>query len=442
MFRSRNEMSMAEPTTRPDGYQKRIVDPEIERYLNLFGAVEISGTRWCGKTWSSLAHGSSVTYVDRGANLMLVQADPSFALSGEKPHVIDEWQLVPPVWDVVRHAVDDSGGAKGLWILTGSSTPASDETQHSGAGRIGRIHMHPMALAESGESSASVSIAGLFEGRFAPCSANPDIEELAHLCVRGGWPALQGFGSSDAQEVVHSYLSDIFAQSVSRMGGDPVIAERTAESVARNLAQAATLSTLARDVYAIDDNREPTNDEEQTVSRHLNLLARAFLLDRINGWVPPSRSPKRMRTKPKNYFADPSLAVALLGMSADSLMQDWQTFGLVFENLCMRDLAVYACALPQAGAYPLHYYRDDSGLEADAVIERADGSWAAFEIKLSPEKADEAATSLMRLKRKLLKNSKARTREPSFLAVVTGTGEVAYRRPDGVFVIPIRTLGA
>ena len=247
---------MAEPTTRPDGYQKRIVDPEIERYLNLFGAVEISGTRWCGKTWSSLAHGSSVTYVDRGANLMLVQADPSFALSGEKPHVIDEWQLVPPVWDVVRHAVDDSGGAKGLWILTGSSTPASDETQHSGAGRIGRIHMHPMALAESGESSASVSIAGLFEGRFAPCSANPDIEELAHLCVRGGWPALQGFGSSDAQEVVHSYLSDIFAQSISRMGGDPVIAERTAESVARNLAQAATLSTLARDVYAIDDNRE------------------------------------------------------------------------------------------------------------------------------------------------------------------------------------------
>ena len=158
--------------------------------------------------------------------------------------------------------------------------------------------------------------------------------------------------------------------------------------------------------------------------------------------MPASRSPKRMRTKPKRYFADPSLATSLLGMSANSLMQDWQTFGLVFENLCMRDLAVYAAALPQAGSHPLRYYRDDSGLEADAIIERADGSWAALEIKLSPEKADEGASSLLRLKRKLLKDPNARTKEPSFLAVITGTGEAAYRRPDGVLVIPIRALGA
>lgn len=433
---------MAEVTARPNGYQERIVDDQIERHLALFGAVEISGTRWCGKTWASLAHGSSVTYVDRGSNLMLVKADPSFALIGERPHVIDEWQLVPTVWDVVRHAVDDAGGMKGLWILTGSSTPASGETQHSGAGRIGRIRMHPMTLAESGESSSSVSLVGLFEGRFTPCAADSDITELAHLCVRGGWPALQGFDSVDAQEVIHDYLADIFAQSVPRMGGDPAIAERTASSVARNLAQAATLSTLARDVYAVDDGREPTNDEQQAVSRHLGLLARAFLVDPIEGWVPSSRSPKRMRTKAKRYFADPSLAVSLLGMSADSLMQDWQTFGLVFENLCMRDLAVYAAALPQTGAHPLRYYRDDSGLEADAIVERVDGSWAALEMKLSPEKVDEAAASLVRLKGKLLKNPNARTKEPSFLAVITGTGEAAYRRPDGVLVIPIRALGA
>lgn len=433
---------MAEASTRPAEYRERIVDAQVERYLKLFGAVEISGTRWCGKTWASLAHGSSVIYVDRGANLMLVQADPSFALNGDNPHVIDEWQLVPTVWDIVRHAVDDAGGAKGLWILTGSSTPASDETRHSGAGRIGRIRMHPMTLAETGASSASVSLAGLFEGRFEPCTANSDIEELAHLCAGGGWPALQGLSSLDAQEVVRSYLSAIFAQSIPRMGGDPAIAERTAGSVARNLAQAATLSTLARDVYAIDDKRVPTNDENQTVSRHLGLLARSFLVDQIEGWVPPSRSPKRMRTKPKNYFADPSLAVSLLGMSAASLMQDWQTFGLAFENLCMRDLAVYAGALPQSGEHPLRYYRDDSGLEANAVVERADGSWAAFEIKLSPEKADEGAASLTRLRHKLLKDPKARTKEPSFLAVITGTGEAAYHRPDGVLVIPIRALGA
>ena len=433
---------MTETTTRPSGYRERIVDAQIEHYLSLFGAVEISGTRWCGKTWASLAHGSSVIYVDRGSNLMLVQADPSFALNGEKPHVIDEWQRVPALWDVVRHAVDDVGNTKGLWVLTGSSTPAFDETQHSGAGRIGRIRMHPMTLSESRESSASVSLADLFEGHFAPCAADPDISNLARLCVRGGWPALQEFSPSDAQEVVRSYLSDIFSQSIPRMGGDQTIAERTAASTARNLAQAATLSTLARDVYAVGDKRNPTNDEQQAVSRHLDLLARAFLVDPIEGWVPPSRSPARMRTKPKRYFADPSLVVSLLGMSTESLMQDWQTFGLVFENLCMRDLAVYAGALPQAGTHPLRYYRDDSGLEADAIVERADGSWAAFEVKLSPEKTDEAAASLIRLRGKLLKNSNARTKEPSFLAVITGTGEAAYRRPDGVLVIPIRTLGA
>jgi len=432
---------MAEAATRPDSYRNRIVDAQIERYLTLFGAVEISGTRWCGKTWASLAHGSSVIYIDRGANLMLAQADPSFALSGEKPHVIDEWQRVPAIWDVVRHAVDDAGGAKGQWILTGSSTPAWDETQHSGAGRFGHIHMHPMTLSESGESDSSVSLAGLFEGRFAPCAANSDIAELAHLCVRGGWPALQGFSACDAQEVIHGYLSDIFTQSIPRMGGDQVIAERTAASVARNLAQSATLSTLARDVYAVEDGRDPTNDEQQHVSRHLNLLTRAFLVDPIEGWVPPSRSPKRMRTKAKRYFADPSLAVSLLGMSVDSLMQDWQTFGLVFGNLCMRDLAVYAEALPLAGAHPLRYYRDDAGLEADAILERADGSWAALEIKLSPKKVDEAAVSLKRLEEKLMRDPNARTKKPSFLAVITGAGEYAYRRPDGVYVIPIRALG-
>ena len=427
---------------RPNGYRPRIVDAQIERYLRLFGAVEVGGTRWCGKTWTSLAHANSVTYVDRGDNLELTKADPMYALEGEKPHVVDEWQRVPAIWDVVRHAVDEGGGEKGRWILTGSSTPSDSEKAHSGAGRIGSVRMHPMTLAESGDSASRVSLAGLFEGRFEACAALTSITDLARLCVRGGWPELVDSDADDAQIVIRAYLSAIFSQSIPKMGGNQLVAERLSESVARNLGQVPTLATLARDVYAIGaDEREPTNDEQQNVSAHMDLLVRSYLVDAVPGWVPPSRSPKRMRTKPKRYLADPSLAVSLLGLSASPLLGDWQTFGLVFENLCMRDLDVYARALPNAGAHPLRYYRDDSDLEVDAIVERADHSWAGLEIKLSPEKVDEAAESLRRMRDKLMKDLKARTPEPSFLAVVTGTGERAYRRPDGIYVIPVRVLG-
>ncbi|MBQ6523619.1 MAG: ATP-binding protein [Atopobiaceae bacterium] len=433
---------MARYAARPDGYRPRVVDGQIERYLRLFGAIEVGGTRWCGKTWSSLAHANSVTYVDRGSNLEITRADPGYALEGEKPHLVDEWQRVPEVWDVVRHKVDEGGGKKGSWILTGSSTPAEGETAHSGAGRIGRILMHPMVLAESGDSHGKVSLSGLFQGLFEPCEVPGDIVELARLCTRGGWPELIDAEPDDAQTVIHEYLSAIFLQSIPRMGGDSLLAERLAQSIARNLGQAPTLSTLARDVFALADDRVPTNDEQQTVSRHIDFLVRSYLVDPVPGWVPPSRSPKRMRTKPKRYFADPSLAVSLLGLSGSSLMQDWQTFGLVFENLCMRDLDVLSRALPGASAQPLHYYHDDSDLEVDAIIERADHSWAAVEVKLSADKVEEAVGSLERMRAKLMKDKKARTPEPAFLAVITGTGERAYRRPDGIYVIPIRTLGA
>lgn len=431
---------MSSGRTRPEGYRPRIVDAQIERYLRLFGAIEVSGTRWCGKTWSSLAQGASVTYVDRDGNLELTRADPAYALAGDTPHVVDEWQRVPAIWDVVRHAID-AGSEKGRWILTGSSTPAHKETSHSGAGRIGRVRMHPMSLVESGDSSGAVSLAGLFAGGLESAESPTDVAELARLCARGGWPELIDSDPPDAQIVIREYLAAIFSQSIPRMGGSQMLAERLSESVARNLAQAVTLSTYARDVYATPEGGSPTNDEEQTMSHHLDLLARSYLVDEIPGWVPPSRSPKRMRTKPKRYFADPSLAVALLGLSADALMRDWQTFGLVFENLCMRDLDVYARALPDASPHPLRYYRDDSGLEVDAILERADRSWAGLEIKLSPEKVDEGAATLIRMRNKLMKDTLARTPEPSFLAVLTGTGERSYQRPDGVLVIPARLMG-
>lgn len=426
----------------PQGYVPRIVDAQIEKYLALFGAVEVSGTKWCGKTWSSLAHARSVTYVDRGANLQIAATDPSYTLSGERPHVIDEWQRVPTIWDTVRHAVDELGGNKGAWILTGSSTPHADETAHSGAGRIGRIRMRPMTLAESGDSVACVSLAGLFEGEFKTSQCPNGIEDLARLAVRGGWPEERSQAAEDAQIVVRDYLESVFTQSIPRMGGVESTARRLAVSLARNLGQSVKMDTLARDVYAIGPAEKVSEAQRKTASEHLDLFRRAFLVDEVPGWVPASRSPKRMRVKPKRYYADPSIAAALLGLSPSALLQDWQTFGLVFENLVMRDLDVYARALDYAVSNPVRYYRDDSGLEADAIIERADGRWAAVEIKVGQDKVDEAAAHLMRVRDKVCSNERAQVQDPAFMAVITGMGEAAYRRSDGVYVVPIRSLGA
>lgn len=427
----------------PGAYRSRIVDAQIERYLKLFGAVEISGTKWCGKTWSALAHAASVTYVDRGANLQIASADPSYVLAGETPHVIDEWQRVPAIWDTVRHAVDDSGGKKGLWLLTGSSTPSNPgERGHSGAGRIGRIRMYPMTLFESGDSSGVISLADLFAGKFQPTQCVDGIIGLSDLACRGGWPEELKVSPEDAQTVVREYLRLVFDEGVPRLGGDSALARRVALSVARNLGQAPTNKTVARDVFALGDGVDPNDAQMREVAEHIRILQRLYLLDEVPGWVPPSRSPQRMRIKPKLYFADPSLAVGLLGLSPNALLNDWQTFGLIFENLVMRDLLVYAGALPNIGDAAVRYYRDDSSLEVDAIIERADGSWGAFEVKLSQDKVDDAARNLLRLKKKLTKNPSARTSAPVVLAVITGMGEAPYVRSDGVFVIPIRALGA
>lgn len=427
---------------RPVTYEKRIVDAQIEKYLTLFGAIEVSGTKWCGKTWSSLAHAASVTYVDRGANLQISSADPTYPLVGDHPHVIDEWQRVPTIWDTVRHAVDELSGEKGAWILTGSSTPRITETTHSGAGRIGRIKMHPMTLAETGESNKKVSLEALFRGEFSPCQCLNGIDGLVQVSVRGGWPEERFQSAMDSQIVIREYLEAIFTQSVPRLGGKEMIARRLGLSIARNLGQSAKVETYARDVYSLEPEAEVSESDRKEIAFHLDILRRIFLVDEVPGWVPASRSPKRMRIKPKRYFADPSLAVALLGLSPDALLQDWQTFGLVFENLVMRDLDVYARALNYTTAHPVRYYHDDSGLEVDAIIERADGSWGALEIKVSPDKIEEAADNLIRMREKVCENEKANVVEPSFLAVITGMGEAAYQRPDGIYVVPIRALGA
>jgi predicted AAA+ superfamily ATPase len=425
---------------KPQGYRPRLVDAEIGRFLSLFGAIEIAGPKWCGKTWSARAHGASITYVDRNGMLDVAQADPSIVLEGIRPHVIDEWQLAPSIWDTVRHAVDEAS-QKGNWILTGSSTPKKGTIRHSGAGRIGRVRMRPMSLQESGDSSAVVSLAGLFEGRFQPQQVETSIRDVLTLSCRGGWPDALSVSPEDALLISREYLRAFIENTMPQRGRSRDISGRLLASLARNVCQAATYKTLQSDM-AGGEKDASSLISIKTVTEYLAEFEALYLIDEVKGWAPPLRSRKRVQLKPKRYFADPSLAVAALGASPSSLIEDWQTLGLIFENLCLRDLLVYANALPGAAMTPVRYYRDDAGLETDVIIERADGSWAALEIKLSDNKVEEGVASLTRLCKKLQHNTSARVREPEFLAVVVGVSHYARKTPEGVYVVPITALGA
>ena len=427
----------------PEGYIPRIADRQIARYLGIFGAVEIAGTKWCGKTWSALAHASSVSYVDD--NLALAKSDPSMMLIGEKPHAVDEWQLVPAIWDSVRREVDKTRGLRGAYILTGSSTPGKpgeeDAPSHSGAGRIGRVRMHPMSLAESGESSGEVSLAGLFEGEFSPCVAAKDTEGLLEAACRGGWPEAIDMSAADAAVISRNYLNAALGVSIPKLGLESDLARRVVYSVARNLGQSCTYKTIIADMFAAEERpRELMSDEKVRV--YLDALKSLYLMEEVPGWAPPARDRKRFAMKPKRYLADPSLAAAALGMSPAALLQDWQTFGLIFENMAMRDLSVYARSLELLDETPVRHYRDDSGLEADAIVQLADGRWAAFEFKVSEDKVPAAVASLKRLHKKLTENPRSQTRQPAFMAVITGNGEYARMAEEGIYVIPLRTLGA
>lgn len=427
---------------KPEGYMPRVADAQIERYLKAFGAVEIAGTKWCGKTWSALMQGASVSYVDE--NLDLARADPSMMLIGDRPHVIDEWQRVPAIWDCARHEVDRARGTRGAFILTGSSTPATRQGEqgpaHSGAGRIGRVRMSPMSLFESGESTGQVSLEGLFAGEFTPCVAERDTLGLVEAACRGGWPEAVDMEVDAAQLIAREYVTAALGVSIPALGLDPDIARRLASSLARNLGQAATYKTIINDMFGAEENPLSVIDEGR-VRAYLDALKGMYIVEEVPGWAPPARDRKRFATKPKRYLADPSLACALLGMSPAALLADWQTFGLVFENMAVRDLSVYARALDLLDDVPVRYYRDDSGVEADAIVQLADGRWAAFEFKVSEDKVEKGVASLQRMRRKVCENPRSQTRPPEFMAVITGVGEYAREVAEGIVAVPIRLLG-
>lgn len=429
---------MAESTLAPKGYRPRLIEQKLDSLMQAFGCVEINGPKWCGKTWTAMTRASSITRLDSPSDRDAARLDPSLALIGEKPHLVDEWQEVPEVWDAARRAVDASGNERGTLLLTGSTALSPNErpkVHHSGTGRIARLSMLPMTLFETGDSSGEVSLASLFEGKpLSPTRHETGLQEVAGWCCRGGWPANLGIDDASAQETAVQYIQSVTNINVMEDGRSPETAMALMNALALNLSQATTLKTLSKDMGA-----EGTL-AQNTINGYLDLLNRLKVTEQLCGWEPPMRSKARVRVKPKRYFCDPSLPAALLGATPDRLLHDTQTLGMLFENLVIRDLRVFLSTYGGLGN-ALHYYRDEKDLEVDAIAEHA-GRWAGIEIKLSDTKADDAAHKLLALKKKVTRNPAAQNAEPAFLAVIVGRGALAYTRGDGVMVIPASTLTA
>ena len=411
------------------GYLPRVVDAEIARLLRFVPTVVVEGPRGCGKTTSARQLAVSEVSLDEVPNAQRAAlVDPRSILDGDTPRLIDEWQLAPDIWNAVRRASDDRR-ATGQFILTGSASPADDITRHSGAGRIGRVRLRPMSLFESGLSDGAVSLRKIFEGSVphAQTSARA-LGEIAEWTVRGGFPQTLGMPVADAQHFLGLYLEEISRADLTRVDGiarDPVRVSRLLQSLARNISTRAALRTLARD----------TNLDSKTVTSYISALERVFVVEDVPAWSPRMRSRVALRSAAVRQLADPALACAVLRAGPQRLLDDLESFGLLFQSLALRDLRVYT--EPLRGR--IGHYRDETGLEADAIVELGDGAWAAFEVKLGGEQAIEhAASSLTKLAARVDRTVRNRLQA---LAVITGTGGYAYQRPDGVSVIPITALG-
>lgn len=419
------------------GYRPRIIDNKIEEYLGVFGALCIEGPKWCGKTWTSSFHSRSEIYLGDPAgnfqNRNLAELSPDLVLQGEPPRLIDEWQEVPPLWDAVRFHVDQSS-EKGLFILTGSSTPNHKGILHSGAGRIARIRMRPMSLYESGDSSGMVSLGDLCADRMeSVMTGEVRLTDLIGYILRGGWPASLGLSIKEASLLPQQYLDAIVDDDVYRIDGvkrDTTKIRLLLRSLARNESTTATNRSLKNDVKEKDDE----DIDVDTIASYLDIFSRLFLIENQQPFSSKIRSSVRVKQAEKRHFADPSLAAALLGATEEKLLGDLNTLGFLFEALCERDLRIYADAF----GGQLYHYQDYQNREVDAVIQLPGGEWCAFEIKLGANQIDEAAAVLVKLKNDIAKEPGGIP--PKVLCVVCGMSNAAYKRADGVYVVPITAL--
>ena len=427
-------------TLRNSKYKNRLLDRNLEKQLKAFGAVEIVGSMWCGKTWMAEAHGESKINLSDTRIRSLIEADHSLAFEGGRPHVIDEWQEIPALWDATRLVVDAAAGERGLFILTGSSTPRKGEVVHSGTGRISRIHLRPMSLFETGDSDGTVSLSGLFNGEFKKSRVKTDLRNIAELICKGGWPGSLYLDPVAAKLIPYHYLDTLISSIGMKSSTNEYRLRRFLVSIARNAGQAVTYQTIASDI--VEGNFDDRNGliSRQQIEELLSVFKDRYILEDIYGWDAPIRSKSRLRIKPKRCFVDPSLTAAMLGADKERLLKDGQLFGKLFEELCLRDLKIYASCIDSALPDPVKYYRDSDNLEVDAIIEYRDGRWAAIEIKLSDSKVADAVNNLLRLKSKIASNPMARNIEPAFMAVLVGKTDFCRRTPEGIYVIPLTSL--
>ncbi|WP_081930338.1 ATP-binding protein [Bifidobacterium bohemicum] len=347
----------------------------------------------------------------------------------------------PTVRDAVRHAVDQAANRPGQYLLTGSSAPPLEQYEHSGAGRIAHLRLRPMSLVEQGLSNGEISLHGLFDGEFTRTAASGSLSSIAQWVCRGGWPSSLTRSLEDALYLPGQYLEAVAEDNAPRSGKAPAMTRRVIASLARNNTKAATITTLSRDMCG-DDVTSESSPARSTTQSYIDMLQREFIIEELPCWDGPVKSRNRLRVKPKRYFVDPSLAVSALGINPRRLLGEGQIFGDMFENLVIRDLLVYTSAWIGVDNPHVYFYRDDKGLEADAIIELADGRWSAIEIKLGENGVPDGVRSLMKVRDKIMANPYSQQQEPSFLMVVVGNGAFAYRTEEGVYVAPITTLGA
>ncbi len=418
-------------------YKKRITDGLLQRKLAGKGAVLIEGAKWCGKTTTAEQIAKSILYMSETGmvdqNIRLASLNPKLLLRGETPRLIDEWQIAPQLWDSVRFESDH--GPLGQFILTGSSVPADmSKVIHSGTGRIGWIKMRPMSLWESHESTGEVSLAELFTAPNQVSGINKmDVEQVAFLTCRGGWPLAVDMDREIALDQAFDYIEAVEKRDISKVDGverDPVRVHRLLRSLARNQGSQASFGTIRADLQV----NESDALSEDTISSYIKALKEIFVVEDSEAWNPNLRSKTAIRTSDTRYFTDPSIATAALGIGPQDLVNDLNTFGLVFETLAVRDLRVYAEALNGK----VYHFRDKNGLECDAVIHLRDGRYGLVEVKLGgDELIEQGSEALLKLSGKI---DTERMMAPSFMMVLVGVGTYAYRREDGVYVVPVGCL--
>lgn len=419
-------------------YRKRIADDILKRKLEGKGAVVIEGPKWCGKTTTAEQIAASILYMDnpenKNQNIAMSELNPKRLLNGATPRLIDEWQIAPKLWDAIRFEVDHRGEL-GQFVLTGSSVPVdTNEITHSGTGRFTWLTMRPMSLYESGDSTGEVSLKDLFDGKTNIDGASTlNIDRLAFLVCRGGWPQAINMRDEIALDQAIDYYDAVVHSDINRADGvekNPERVKRLMRSYARNQGGQVTNTMLAKDITI---NDESTINEE-TVASYINALRKIFVIEDMPAWNPNLRSKVAIRSSDTRYYIDPSIATSALGIGPNDLLNDLNTFGFLFETLCIRDLRVFADSLGGC----VYHYKDKSGQECDAVIHLRNGKYGLIEIKLGGDKAiEDGAKNLKSMEEKI---DTDKMKVPSFLMVLTGVGDFAYRRQDGIFVVPIGCL--